>query len=874
MGVSASECRVCDNTSYFNITAQQCVPCRPNSFTVLRDSQGSALSAEECLCADGFAYEMSTCVECSMNTFKSSISNIACTPCTQVKPHSGHAVVGAKNDSLCACNSGFTFQDNECVLCEPGKYKNLEFSDSSCIECPVDHYCPLGSVNPNPCMANSASLAGRSKAQDCLCNAGYEINIQYDACVQCIEGSYKNTVSNANRCQQCPYNTYNNLTAQAECFGCPHDSFVFETGSQDISDCLCNAGYQKYTEELCEKCPLNFYRSQDMVDADSPSCRQCSLQHYTTSEGSTSDADCLSCPSHASRDNGELEGLLECACNAGYTGESSNCRPCEVGKFKSLVSSEPCTDCPLHGISEVGSDNVADCRCPPGFYTTSHFPLVCVECPVGHFCPEGANYFMCLNDTFAENPGRSECQMCPENMQYLEASQHTTQLTIDEVDVNATLMHCQQYENTYERTVYGGVAQLSDQTDFCCQVEISTIATSGRLCIPWNVRYGEFLYHQISLCNIFGCSSETPTIRPGYSSALSSKNEYHDEFGSTFDYVTVFSGCTAGDLSTCEMAPHTDPGKYGDSLPRVCLNWQFERNLLCCPDFDRRQGTCSVQPHIENNCVCRAGHELDDSVCIECTHGKFKSEISNDTTCTPCPENTYTTSTGQSECSVCPGNSRCLENCVARSSCVCEDGYFKNITVTPFECHLCPEGFYCANQQKTICPGFRTSAPGSASVDECFCSPGMLVNGTGYCESCEPGFWCGDDTSYPCPSNSGAGHGNAAESDCTCNAGYWRNCVRNHLGSPTYISHVDSREECEDLGYTVWDYTTSFRCACTKNASLYGPCEVCKPDFYCTGDDVLHCPAHSSTVSAGGATDHHNCECNPGYYMLNKSNAP
>ena len=161
---------------------------------------------------------------------------------------------------------------------------------------------------PAPCFGNSTSDTGRGSRNDCECNAGYQIDLEWNGCDECVEGKFKNSVANE-YCTECAINTYNNLTAQFACSECPENSFVNAKGSTQISDCQCNTGYEKNIDESCSECPRNYYRSQDMVDAELDACRQCSFDSYIESMGSTSSSDCITCPVHSSRDNGGSEGV-------------------------------------------------------------------------------------------------------------------------------------------------------------------------------------------------------------------------------------------------------------------------------------------------------------------------------------------------------------------------------------------------------------------------------------------------------------------------------------------------------------------------------------------------------------------------------------
>ena len=872
--VSDHVCFVCGDTSFFDTSSRQCVSCRPNSMINQTGLVGSALSVDECLCKPGFEGDENGCTACEAGKFKSNISNTLCISCVEVKPDSGHDILSSTSVDDCKCNAGFSLQEALCVQCVSGKYKDVQFSDNSCNDCLEGSYCPRGSIDPIECFGNSMSEVGAKTKDGCLCNTGYEIQVSSYVCSECPQGKYKDVVSNRDFCEDCTANTYNNLTAQSVCVACPDNSFVSSEGSTQISDCQCNAGYQKNIDESCSECPLNYYRSQDMVDTELDACQQCSFESYIASTGSKSSYDCIICPIHSSRENNEGEVFLECTCNAGYTPGQTDCEACGVGKYKSSRSPDACSVCPPNSNSAEGSTSAMHCRCNPGYYATQDSPLSCEKCPIGFFCPTGLHPEMCLNDTFSDQKGASECQACPENMMYLDKSTHTMEVLTDiegvNEYVNVTLMNCQEYDNQYIRLGNSYSQQISDEPDFCCQVRVDRVSGSGRLCIPWQKRDSEFISHQNSLCRIFGCDSDSHTVRPGIFPAYDIDSLiYEGEFNETFDYETVFDKCgLKGEPESCEMNTYSDPGTYNQEDPRKCRQWGFERNLLCCKNFDRRQATCLVEPHIENKCMCRAGYESSGGVCIECEEGKYKSEISNTTSCELCPPNTYTEGTGSVECETCPVNSVCTHDCISRDECVCEDGYYKNTSLTSFECDVCPTGFYCANQQRTICPGYRTSSEGAKSVNDCFCAPGMFLNDTYVCETCQPGFWCSSDISNICPAYSGAGYGNAAEEDCKCNPGYWRNCVKNSLEGPEYISHVDTQQQCTENGYEIIVDGSSFKCGCTRENSLKGPCAQCKPDFVCTGDEVLHCPENSVTGSTVASSLFH-CVCSPGYYQAN-----
>ena len=117
---------------------------------------------DQCLCGPGYEDIEGNCNACSVGTFKSSISNAECTPCSDHKPNSGHTSLASKLGSDCECNKGYTLNVALCEECEAGKYKDLDFSDNSCNVCNAGYYCPRGSVDPTPCFGNSTSDTGQS----------------------------------------------------------------------------------------------------------------------------------------------------------------------------------------------------------------------------------------------------------------------------------------------------------------------------------------------------------------------------------------------------------------------------------------------------------------------------------------------------------------------------------------------------------------------------------------------------------------------------------------------------------------------------------------------------------------------------------------
>ena len=133
---------------------------------------------------------------------------IARTPCLCYA-----ASVHADPAAACRCYKGLTGPDNSvCEACMPGTYKN-SIGSAKCAACPADSSSPAASVD----------------ASDCTCNAGYTGLIQSGgadggSCAPCTRGKFKDAPGSS-ACEMCPASSSS------------------PPGSDDASDCSCNAGF-------------------------------------------------------------------------------------------------------------------------------------------------------------------------------------------------------------------------------------------------------------------------------------------------------------------------------------------------------------------------------------------------------------------------------------------------------------------------------------------------------------------------------------------------------------------------------------------------------------------------------------------------------
>ena len=146
--------------------------------------------------------------------------------------------------------------------------------------------------------------------------------------------------------------------------------------------------------------------------------------------------------------------------------------------------------------------------------------------------------------------------------------------------------------------------------------------------------------------------------------------------------------------------------------------------------------------------ACQVLHASTGTQCTRCAPGKFKSPDMIFSACTPCLQDTFSSTPGAARCDACPpfsasagGSSRCtFEPCRGQNystGCVCPVG-----TTGPDSgpCAACAAGTYknatgaarCDN-----CSSTKTSAAGSGS---CFCQANYITTDVGDCLPCMNGM--------------------------------------------------------------------------------------------------------------------------------------
>ena len=245
-------------------------------------------------------------------------------------------------------------------------------------------------------------------------------------------------------------------------------------------------------------------------------------------------------------------------------------------------------------------------------------------------------------------------------------------------------------------------------------------------------------------------------------------------------------------------------------------------------------------------CACNKGYTGID--CHACQAGKFKHVTGADG-CVDCVAGKYSTSMGANSahtCITCPADSTAPAGSPTEASCECNAGF---IGPAGGPCVICKSGKYQVGGACVDCPGGLTSAPGSASSEDCLevCPPGSFGPHGGPCEACEEGKFKAAPGSDPCvdqcPANTMSASGSKALTDCKCNAGY--------------TADADGME-CEACSAGSY-----------KEERGSGQCEVCEAGTYsrvmaaASSDTCVTCPANS--LSAAGSVSANDCVCSAGH---------
>lgn len=160
-------------------------------------------------CSDGYVLDpiAKACSSCPVGQYT---DNGVCVPC-------GAGSTSALGERGCTCtgtstisNSKFTWKaaTNSCIIqCNAGYYRQ---TPTTCTLCPLNTYCPVGTVTPNNCPAGTVSPVGSSSCE-----------IDFGPSDECPAGSWSDPTTKM--CRLCPAGTYSSAvgaTSASTCLTC------------------------------------------------------------------------------------------------------------------------------------------------------------------------------------------------------------------------------------------------------------------------------------------------------------------------------------------------------------------------------------------------------------------------------------------------------------------------------------------------------------------------------------------------------------------------------------------------------------------------------------------------------------------------------
>lgn len=358
--------------------------------------------------------------------------------------------------SACAVTPG-----QGCNACPAGTYK-VSDENTPCINCGAGKYrlVPAATAESNciACPANTFSFSASTLKTNCSCNAGYAAPEDGVDCVACAAGSYKTTVG-VGTCTNCAANEYSTTPAQvvSTCSSCPLFSKA-PAGSNEASDCQCNAGYSGANGQTCLACVQGTYKPSDGPSA----CTLCGNNTYSPAVAATAASVCVPCQSNsrslmgstrpgdckclrgyltnnlgmanatcqmctAGSYNAQLDATTCSSCGAGFKSSSpgavseEECIGCDVNTY-SAAGAAQCDSCPINTFAPAKSDQLSDCTCNAGFVSNvlGQNGIACSACQAGkHKALTGASPCIdCLVNRYSTAVAATSdatCLSCTEN---------------------------------------------------------------------------------------------------------------------------------------------------------------------------------------------------------------------------------------------------------------------------------------------------------------------------------------------------------------------------------------------------------------------------------------------------------------------------
>ncbi|KAL8432734.1 hypothetical protein Efla_004403 [Eimeria flavescens] len=849
---------ICPPKTYCPKGASEPTPCPAGTFSEV----SGLMSAKSCTrCLPGFAcVSEGVQIPCAAGHFCLEGSNTA-TP-TDGKmgnrcPAGSFCPEGSFAPKLCPVGT-FSFEGQaSCTLCTSGKYCQNPGSTQDGEACLVGHFCPEGTVMPQPCGPGTLQdQSGQASCKPCphghYCST-YRLS-QFTG--KCFSGSMciseaahpliMDRVYNRGRqenglcplghfCEAgaleptpCPKGQYQDKPGQANCLSCPRGKYCAGTGNtKPTGDCsagfICEGGSSTPTpvDGMGKACPKGWFCKSG---ATHPA--PCLPGTYTSASGQSV---CEQCPEGFYCDEAGEEPKR---CPPGKTCPAGSAKPslCPLGSVAVIKddAAHSCVPCPYGKYCRGG---VEAGKCLPGFLCglgnwvpnpsteqANNEPFVLsnalsagkavilsaenwdtvgqngyggIPCPAGHYCPEGSvKPIPCPSGSVRQNTlGRweSDCSICP-------AGFYCPYLSL--VPEACPEGHfCPVGSSEPRRCLAGTFNPHKEGADtsaclLCFQGYLCSLEGIGDLGPEHQCPTGHYCLEGSQ--KPIPCPPGTFTDKRG----MASESQCMPCPAGTY--------CTSEGLSEAgDQCPQGYFCPSGTAVPRKCLQgtWCPDGSgepIQCPPGAFCPPGSTFPQP-------CPSGSYCppDASHPIQCPAGYKGTRDRSDVTslksgCTICPEGTYTSEPGMTECLKCTPGYVCLEGCNSAlpTSKERDRGY------------RCSPGRYCplgSVEEKLCPPGTYGLHAAASSLEACYpCTKGMYnsLEGQTGCLLC--GSTATSDTQASSCYCKGTNRSfQQADGSCVCLTGF------HYSHGSQDLSDFDGKEPCQQTVYEECDENAS-----------------------------------------------------------------
>ncbi|OAF71501.1 hypothetical protein A3Q56_00717 [Intoshia linei] len=408
-------CSPCKIGYYKNnkIPSRTCQIC-PSSFLTPTTGSKKIGQCNVFMCEAGYQEINGLCVFCEMGYYKeSNLPNTYCVKCPSFTTTNNIASISKDECNIKICPLGYQVENEKCVSCPIGTFKNNELPNSTCLPCPTNYTTQYtGTVQSKYCNIHLCLNGFEDVENVCVpCKIGFYKDETLSKCLECpdqllTEKTGSTSLENCSirncfsgheymdaKCIPCKIGYYKYLSDTSNCIKCPNNKITEFIASTMIDDCtieLCNQGtYYDKKFDICKNCGIGYYRS---ITDDPLKCNKCKNGLTTSTTTASLELDC---------------DIINC--NKGFKRILSDCIECERGTYQPNIGQSSCIDCPKNYTTiKTGMTVKSDCiyYCESG-YEQIVDALTCQPCKKG---------------TYRNHTIHKECKNCPLNYTTLDLS--------------------------------------------------------------------------------------------------------------------------------------------------------------------------------------------------------------------------------------------------------------------------------------------------------------------------------------------------------------------------------------------------------------------------------------------------------------------